>query len=273
MPRSAHWCARPTTRTSRLAKPGFRKRARARPGDRPGARSIRQTAVIFAFMGRGILAAVLLVFVASASGQLDRFTQREAQNALRGALEQGAQAAVAALGRLDGFLGNPQVRIPIPEELQRTEKLARRLGFGQQADELVVAMNRAAEAAVPEARNLLVDSVKKMTAQDAKSVLTGGETAGTDYFKRTTHDQLHARFLPIVKKATEKVGVAQQYREFAKPVAALGLIKTEHADLDEYVTQKALDGLYFMLAEEEKKIRKDPAGAAKSIVRKVFGAI
>ena len=224
-------------------------------------------------MRSGILAALLVAFVSSAVAQLDRITQRDALNGLRGALEQGAQAAVAALGRVDGFLGNPQVRIPIPQELERTERLVRRLGFGRQADELVVAMNRAAETAVPEARKLLVDAVKKMSAQDAKSVLTGGETAGTEYFKRSTHEQLHARFLPIVKNATEKVGVAQQYREFAKPVAALGLIKSEHADLDEYVTQKALDGLYFMLAEEEKKIRKDPAGAATSIVRRVFGAL
>jgi uncharacterized protein DUF4197 len=228
---------------------------------------------MFALMRSGILAAVLITCAGPALAQLDRLTQREALSGLKAALEQGAHAAVATLGRADGFLGNPQVKIPLPESLERTEKLARRLGFANEVDNLIVAMNRAAEAAVPEARKLLVDSVKKMSAQDAKSVLTGGDTAASDYFRRSTHQTLHDRFLPIVVKATEKVGVAQKYRELARPAAAFGLLKTEHADLDEYVTQKALDGLYFMLAEEEKKIRKDPVSAGAAIVRKVFGAL
>jgi hypothetical protein len=218
-------------------------------------------------------AAAVITWASPALAQLDRITQREALAGLKAALEQGTRSAIAALGRSDGFLGNPQVKIPLPESLARTEKLIRRLGLGSHADELVVAMNRAAEAAVPEARKLLVDAVKKMTAQDAKTVLTGGETAGTEYFRRSTHKELHGRFLPIVKNATAKAGVAQRYKEFAKPAAAFGLLKTEHADLDEYVTQKALDGLYFMLGEEEKKIRKDPVGASRAIIRKVFGAL
>jgi hypothetical protein len=204
---------------------------------------------------------------------LERLTQRDALAGLKAALERGSNAAVAALGRADGFLGNPQVKIPLPESLERTEKLARRLGFSNEVDELVVAMNRAAEAAVPEARKLLVDSVKKMSVQDAKGILKGGETAATEYFRRTADTTLHDRFLPIVKAATEKVGVAQHYREFSRPAAAFGLIKAEHADLDEYVTQKALAGLYFMLGEEEKKIRKDPVGTGSAILRKVFGAL
>lgn len=203
----------------------------------------------------------------------ERLTQRDALAGLRTALERGARAAVAELGRTDGFLGNPQVRIPLPESLERGERLARRLGYSKEVDELVVAMNRAAEAAVPEARRLLVDAVKRMSVQDAKAVLTGGDTAATEYFRRSSHQALHDRFLPIVKSATEKVGVAQHYREFARPAAALGLIKTDHADLDEYVTLKALDGLYFVLGEEEKKIRKDPAGTGSAILRKVFGAL
>ena len=228
---------------------------------------------MLARMRREILAAALITCGAPALGQLEGLTQREALSGMKAALEQGANTAVSSLGRLDGFLGNPQVRIPLPESLERTEKLARRLGFSSEVDELVVAMNRAAEAAVPEARKLLVDSVKKMSVQDAKGILIGGDTAATVYFKRVTTTQMHDRFLPVVAKATEKVGVARRYREVAKPAAAFGLLKTEHADLDEYVTQKALDGLYFMLAEEEKRIRKDPASAAKSIVRKVFGAL
>jgi len=224
-------------------------------------------------MRTAIFAALVVTFAGPALGQLDRLTQRDALAGLKAALERGAQTAVATLGRADGFLGNPQVKIPIPQSLERTERLARRLGFGNEVDELVVAMNRAAEAAVPEARKLLVDSVKKMTAKDAKAILTGGDTAATEYFRRTTDKTLHARFLPIVMRATEKVGVAQRYKEFAQPAAALGLVKAEHADLDEYVTRKALDGLYFMLGEEEKKIRKDPIGTGSAILRKVFGAL
>jgi hypothetical protein len=218
-------------------------------------------------------AAAVITWPGAALAQLDRISQREALSGLKAALERGAHTAVAALGRADGFLGNPQVKIPLPESLARTEKLVRRLGFANEVDDLVVAMNRAAEAAVPEARKLLIDAVKKMSAQDAKGILKGGDTAGTEYFRRTSHHQLHGRFLPIVKNATAKAGVAQRYKEFAKPAAAFGLLKTEHADLDEYVTQKALDGLYFMLGEEERKIRKDPVGTGSAILRKVFGAL
>ena len=229
--------------------------------------------ISFAFMRTAIFAALVVTAAAPALGQLERLTQRDALAGLKAALERGSRTAVAELGRTDGFFGNPQVKIPLPESLERTEKLARRLGFSNEVDELVVAMNRAAEAAVPEARKLLLDSVKKMTVQDAKGILTGGDTAGTAYFRRTADKSLHDRFLPIVSTATEKVGVAQRYREFARPAAALGLLKTEHADLDEYVTQKALEGLYFMLGEEEKKIRKDPVGTGSAILRKVFGAL
>jgi len=216
---------------------------------------------------------LLVTGAAPALAQLDRLTQRDALAGVRAALERGSNAAVATLGRTDGFLGNPQVKIPLPESLERGERLARRMGYSKEVDELVVAMNRAAEAAVPEARRLLVDAVKKMSVKDAKAVLTGGDTAATEYFRRTSNQALHDRFLPIVKTATDRVGVAQRYREFARPAAALGLIKTEHADLDEYVTLKALDGLYFMLAEEEKKIRTDPVGTGSAILRKVFGAL
>jgi hypothetical protein len=224
-------------------------------------------------MRSAILATLLVTCAGPALAQLDRITQREAVSGLRAALERGTTAAVSTLGRVDGFLGNPQVKIPLPESLERAEKLARRLGFSNEVDELVVAMNRAAEAAVPEARKLLLDSVRKMTVQDAKGILTGGDTAGTAYFRRVANTQLHDRFLPIVRSATDKVGVAQRYRDFAQPAAAFGLIKTEHADLDEYVTQKALDGLYFVLGEEEKKIRRDPVGTGSAILRKVFGSL
>jgi hypothetical protein len=222
---------------------------------------------------RAIALVGFLAFAGSAAAGLDDITNKEAITGLKAALEKGAQAAVASLGKSDGFLRNQKVRIAMPDSLERTEKAMRRLGMGKYADELIVTMNRAAEAAVPEAKQLLVDSVKKMTVQDAKGILTGGDTAGTAYFKRTTSKQLHDRFLPIVKKSTAKVGVAQKYNDYAEKGASLGVIDKADANLDEYVTQKALDGLYLMVAEEEKKIRKDPVGAGRAIISKVFGAL
>jgi hypothetical protein len=208
-----------------------------------------------------------------ALAQLEHITRQDATAALKTALEKGSVAAVANLGRLDGFLGNPQVKIPLPESAQRAERAMRRLGMGKYADELIVTMNRAAEQAVPEAKAIFVDSVKKMSVQDAKGIITGGETAGTEYFRRTTRGQLHKRFLPIVEKATARVQLTQRYEQFADKAVAVGMLNKEDADLDEYVTQKALDGLYLMVAEEEKKIRKDPLGTGSSILKKVFGAL
>jgi hypothetical protein len=220
-----------------------------------------------------LVAATILAWPACAVAQLDSITQREAVAGLKAALEQGSQQAVASLGRADGYLGNPNVKIPLPQSLVRAEKLMRRVGAGRYADEVIVAMNRAAEAAVPEARQILVGAVKQMSVQDAKGILTGGDTAGTDYFRHTTRSELHKRFLPIVKRATAKVRLAQKYNQYAGRGVALGVVGDEHADLDEYVTQKALDGLYLMMAEEEKKIRNDPVGTGKSILKKVFGAL
>jgi hypothetical protein len=209
----------------------------------------------------------------AALAQLEGITSREAAAGLKAALETGSKAAVASLGRTDGFFANPQVKIPLPDSLQRAERAMRRFGMGRYADELVLAMNRAAEIAVLEARPLLVDSVRKMTVEDAKGILQGGDAAATAYFRRTTEAQLRKRFLPIVKQATAKVGLARQYNAYAERGVAFGLVKKEHANLDDYVTQKALDGLYVALAEEEKKIRKDPLAAGASIIRKVFGAL
>jgi hypothetical protein len=214
-----------------------------------------------------------MTYVSPTLAQLERITSQEAASGLKAALEKGSTAAVASLGRTDGFFANPQVKIPLPDSMQRAERLMRRIGMGKQADELILTLNRAAEAAVPEAKQLFVDSVRKMTVPDAKGILQGGDTAGTEYFRRSTQDQLRKRFLPIVKQSTEKVGLAQQYNNFAEKGVALGVVKKEDANLDDYVTQKALDGLFFMVGEEEKKIRKDPVRTGASIIRKVFGAL
>ena len=157
--------------------------------------------------------------------------------------------------------------------MQKIESGLRMMGMKKQADELVLSMNRAAEDAAPEAKQLLVDAVIKMSVQDAKAILTGGDTAATDYFRRTTQDQLTQRFLPIVKKSTDRVGLAQQYNSLAGQGASLGLVKKDDATIETYVTRKALDGLYLMIAEQEKAFRQNPVGATSDIVKKVFGAI
>jgi len=133
----------------------------------------------------------------------------------------------------------------------------RRFGMGKYADELIVTLNRAAEAAVPEAQQLFVDAVRQMSVQDAKGVLTGGDTAGTQYFRRTTEETLRSRFLPVVQRTTARVGLAQKYNQYAARGVRVGLVDAADANLDDYVTRKALDGLYFMVAEEERKIRKE----------------
>jgi hypothetical protein len=214
-----------------------------------------------------------LVISLPAWAQLENITNREAINALKSALDRGARAAVAQLGREDGFLGDARVKIPLPESLRRAEKNMRRFGMGRYADELIVTLNRAAEAAVPEARRLFVDALRQMSVQDAKGILTGGETAGTDYFRRVTAGELTQRFLPIVQRATARVGLAQKYNQYAARGVRVGLVDAEDANLDDYVTRKALDGLFFVVAEEERKIRKDPVGTASSLIRKVFGAL
>src|SRR5262245_5274900 len=224
-------------------------------------------------MTRAVAAIAALLAAGSVFASLDQISHPDAVAGLKGALERGSSVAVELLGKTDGFFGNSAVKIPLPDSLKRYEKLMRNVGLGKHADELILTMNRAAEAAVPEAKKLFVDAVKKMSVQDAKGILTGGQTAGTEYFKRTTSDPLRGKFLPIVKKATAKVGLAQKYNEYAGKGAQFGLVKKEQANLDDYVTQKALDGLFFMVAEEEKKIRQDPVRAGSDIVRKVFGAL
>jgi hypothetical protein len=215
----------------------------------------------------------VVTFAPAALAQLEGITSRDAASALKAALEKGSRAAVAALGRTDGYFGNPRVKIPLPDSLQRAERAMRRFGAERYADELILAMNRAAESAVPEARALFVDAVRKMSVRDAKDILQGGDTAGTAYFRRSTEAQLRKRFLPIVQRATARVGLARQYNAYAERGVAFGLVKKEQANLDDYVTQKALDGLFLMVAEEEKQIRKDPVGAGTAIIRKVFGAL
>lgn len=224
-------------------------------------------------LGKLLLAATLLVSSAAHALSLDSLSNKDAAAGLKEALTQGAGKAVGLLGKTDGFLGNPQVKIPLPDSLQQVEGLMRGLGMGKYADELVTTMNRAAEAAVPEAKTLLINAIKQMSVQDAKTILTGGDDAATQYFRRTTAEPLGAKFKPIVQKAVARVKLADKYDQFAGKAAKLGLVKESDAHLENYVTQKALDGLFLMIAEEEKAIRKDPVGAAGGLAQKVFGLL
>lgn len=223
---------------------------------------------------RHILSILLLSVITSFShAQLASISNTDAASGLRQALTDGSAAAVARLGVENGFFANPQVKIPLPPLLSKVEGAMRTFGMKKQADDLILSMNRAAEAAVPEAKQLLVDAAKRMTVQDAKGILAGGQTSVTDYFRRTTSAQLTQRFLPIVKDATDRVGLAQQYNSLAGQAASYGLVKKDQSTIEGYVTQKSLDGLYFMIGEQEKAFRSNPLGATSDIVRKVFGAL
>lgn len=218
-----------------------------------------------------VLAGVMLTSAVFASG-LDDLSNRDASAGLKAALTKGAEAAVSQLGAPDGFLGNDKLRIPLPDSLRKAEGLLRGLGMGKQADELEVAMNHAAEMAVQEAKPVLVGAVKKMSVRDAKDILTGGDDAATQYFRRTTDKELTAKFLPIVKSATGKVQLGEKYERYAGKAAQFGLISSEDAELDRYVTRKALDGLFEVIGEQERAIRQDPLGQGSSLLKKVFGA-
>jgi len=220
----------------------------------------------------GLVAGFVLGAPASAQS-LANLSNQDAVAGLKDALVQSSAKAVSQLGGADGFLGNAKVKIPLPDSIKRVESGLRMVGMGKQADELVVSMNRAAEMAVKEATPVLTESIKKMSVQDAKGILMGGDDAATQYFRRTTSDQLTQRFLPIVKKLTAKVQLAEQYNNLAGQAAGFGLVKQEDANIDNYVTRKALDGLYLVIAEQERAIRKDPVGAATGMAKKVFGLL
>lgn len=201
-----------------------------------------------------------------------RLTQEETASGINAAITRGAEFAVDQLGKKDGFMGNPKVRIGLPESFRKAEKAARLLGFSKQTDELVEAMNRAAEVAVAQAKPILVSAIKNMSLRDAKDILFGPQDAATQYFKRTTSDELANRFRPIVKNATAKVELVDKYNAFAGKAVQFGLVDAKEADLDNYVTTKAMDGLFLMIAEQEKIIRADPIGTGSALLKRVFGA-
>ena len=207
------------------------------------------------------------------AGILDQFTSADMATGLKDSLQQGAIAAVSKLGQENGFFSNAKVKIPLPKALQQAEKMMRAFGMKKQADDLVLSMNRAAEAAVPEAKELFVGAVKSMKADDVKGIFSGGEDSATQYFRKATEEPLRGRFLPIVLKAIEKVGLAQKYNAVAGKASKLGLVKDNEANVENYVTQKALDGLFVMMADEEKAIRANPMKASTEIAKKIFDVL
>jgi hypothetical protein len=200
-------------------------------------------------------------------------TEADAATGIRTALERGAVVAVELLGKTDGFLGNPKVRIPLPGFLDEAATVFKIAGQQRRVDELVTAMNRAAEAAVPAAKSLLVQAVKSMSVEDALHILSGGHDSATQFFAAKTREPLGAKFLPIVTRATERVALAEKYNAMAGRAAALGLLRKEDANIQQYVSTKALDGLYLVIGEEERKIRRDPVGTGSAILAKVFGSL
>lgn len=219
------------------------------------------------------LAVLMCVATVAQSATVSQLRDSEVAAALRQALEIGIDQSVLRLGQENGFLGNERVRIPLPDSIRQVEDLMRKVGLGGQADELVTTMNRAAEQAVPQARALLGNAARSLTIQQAKDILTGPPDAATRYFRTQSEQALTARFLPIVSRETKRLRLADLYNRFANRGVAFGLVREEDADLDAYVTRKALDGLFATLAEEEQRVRDNPLDSGKRLVRKVFGAV
>jgi len=218
------------------------------------------------------IAGLSLSWVANAA-PLDSVSSKDASSGLRAALAQGVDKAIGTLGAPNGFLGNPKYTIPLPPALEKADRALRMVGLSGDADQLKAAMNHAAEAAVADARPVFKQAVQRMSVTDAKNILTGGETSATDYFRQATRTQLTARFKPIVARATAQLKLRSLYDQYAGKAAQVGLIKSDDANLNDYVTARALDGLFAAIAEEERAIRKDPMGQASSLIKKVFGAL
>ena len=218
------------------------------------------------------LCAGLLLGANAMALSLGDLSQGDATGGLKDALTQGAQIAVKQLGTPGGFSNNPEVKIGLPGKLEKAAGALKMLGMGDQITQLEDSMNKAAESAVTQAKPILVNAVKNMSVTDAKGILSGGQDSATQYLDKSSREQIRAKFLPIVKQSTDKVGVAQQYNALAKK-APMGLLGGKADSVENYVTEQALDGLFKMIALQEESIRQNPAAAATSLAKKVFGAL
>lgn len=197
-------------------------------------------------------------------------TDDEIVKGLKEALEVGTSAAVQTVSKTDGYFNNPRIKIPLPENVKKVEKLLRATGLGGQVDQFELSMNRAAERAAPEAKNIFWDAIKQMTFTDARGILDGGDNSATLYFKDKTSDRLQKIFKPITHQAMSEVGATRYYQSLDSKIKTFPFADQMSFDLDQYVTDKALGGLFTMLAEEEKKIRQDPAARVTDLLKKVF---
>jgi RNA binding exosome subunit len=190
---------------------------------------------------------------------------------LKEALSIGTDKAVKEVSKIDGYMGNEAIKILMPENIQKVADVLRKVGYQKPVDDFILSMNRAAEKAAPKAAAYFVDSVKGMTIEDAKKILNGSDTAATDFFKSKTYDKLFGDFKPAVSSSMNEVGVTRSYKEMMGKYTSIPFMKAESLDVDNYVTTKALDGLFYMVAREEKKIRTDPGARVTDLLKKVFG--
>ncbi len=192
---------------------------------------------------------------------------------LKEALRVGTENAVNSTGRTDGYFRHQVIKILMPEKLQNIEKRMRSVGLGDPMDDFILSMNRAAERAAPRAKQIFWDAVLEMTFDDARKILTGEDTAATDYFQKTTSEELTAAFRPVVEKAMDEAGVTRQYKQLMGLTRTIPFLNAEAVDIDSYVIAKSLDGLFYVLGEEERKIRKNPAARITPLLKEVFGSI
>lgn len=225
------------------------------------------------FSKTALAVSLSLVVSAAFAVSLADLSNKDATTGVKAALEKGATVAVSKLGVENGFLNNEKVKIGLPSVVEKAMPILKMTGQGKKVEELQVSMNHAAESAVALAKPLLLDAVKSMSVSDAKNILTGGDTSVTDFFRQKTATPLGAQFLPVVKKITDKNGLAPQYNAIMGKVGSSGLVSQDETTVEGYVTKRALDGLYTMIGEEEKAIRQDPVGAGSAILGKVFGAL
>lgn len=218
-------------------------------------------------------AALCLAASSAVAGSLFDLSDMDANSGLKAALEKGAVSAVARLGAENGFLGNEAVKIRLPKALEKAQPLLQMTGHAHKLDELVVSMNRAAEMAVPMAKPLLINAVKSLTLNDARNILSGGDTAVTDFFRERTSATLTVQFLPIVKRVTDRSDLSAKYNAAMGQVSMFSGKRQQGATVEDYVTQRAVDGLFKMIAEEEREIRRDPFGSGSKMIGKVFGSL
>lgn len=236
-------------------------------------RRISLIAVLCLFLAVPAEAGFLDKLFKGVSGQNEESALEEGTivDGLREALSVATRNAVGRVSAVDGYFGNPEIRIPFPEKIQNVADVLGKVGFQRQVDDFVLSMNRAAETAAPKAASIFIDAVKEMTIEDARGILNGDDTAATEYFREKTFEKLYDAFKPQVSESMDSVGVTRSYKAVMDRYSAIPFMESENYDLDHYVTSKALDGLFYMLGEEEKKIRTDPAARVTELLKKVFG--